>query len=299
MLIIKLMGGLGNQMFQYAFYLKMQQLGKQVKIDISGFENEKSGEKRRIGLYEFQNVNLETCTLKERSKFVDDNTSFVSRILRKLRGTNNKIWREIIPYDEAIFDVDNYYMLGYWNCEKYYENMMPELRNVFQFPEKSGEKNEKIIKEMEETNSVSLHIRRGDYLEPKHAQRFGCICTEEYYEKAIGYIKEHVNNPQFYIFSDEKNYIKQKYNGKEYHIIDWNTEESNAIFDLMLMSKCKHNICANSTFSKWAAMLNDNPDKIRINPMKQTADDIIQWEDRKRLWKNWIFIDEQFEIYKS
>ena len=83
------------------------------------------------------------------------------------------------------------------------------------------------------------------------------ICTEDYYKGAMAYIEERVSNPVYYIFSDDVEYAKQHYHQDNMHVVDWNSK-ADSIYDMQLMSKCKHNICANSTFSMWAARLNQN-----------------------------------------
>ena len=148
------------------------------------------------------------------------------------------------------------------------------------------------MEEIKASNSVSLHLRRGDYLTPENQAMFGGICTKEYYENAVHFIKERVEHPVFYIFSDDPSYAANEYRGKEFKIVDLN-KGSSSFYDMYLMSQCKHNICANSTFSFWGARLNCNPEKLMIRPLKQKNCDWYQPAQMKELWKGWIFLDEK------
>jgi len=141
--------------------------------------------------------------------------------------------------------------------------------NAFRFdPAKVSAKTRETADEIVRENSISVHIRRGDYLKPVHQASFGNICTPEYYRTAIRTICKRVEKPVFYIFSDDIPWAKANL-GSTAHYIDWNTNE-NAWEDLYLMSLCKHNIIANSTFSWWGAWLNRNPDKLVLCPPKYT-----------------------------
>ena len=105
---------------------------------------------------------------------------------------------------------------------------------------------------MEETQSVSVHIRRGDYLDDVNKSLFGGICTDAYYQKAIAYMREKLPDAKFFFFSDDIPYVREQYQETAYQIVDWN-QGRDSLYDMMLMSRCKHNICANSTFSFWGA----------------------------------------------
>lgn len=135
-----------------------------------------------------------------------------------------------------------------------------------------NEKNQKILEKITQTNSVSIHVRRGDYYNNESAFKIhGNITTKKYYENALEFIKEKVKNPVFFVFSDEFEWVKKNLyffsNYGEVHIIDWN-KGFDSYIDLQLMSNCKHNIIANSSFSWWAAWLNKNKNKIVISPKK-------------------------------
>ena len=124
---------------------------------------------------------------------------------------------------------------------------------------------------------------------------FGGICTEEYYEQAIKMIKEEVPDARFYIFSDDAAYVKGKYQGEDYTVVDIN-HGRDSFYDIWLMSNCRHNICANSTFSFWGARLNENEDKIMIRPTIHKNSQIFVKKEMEELWRGWRFINPKGQI---
>ncbi len=138
--------------------------------------------------------------------------------------------------------------------------------------------------------SVSLHIRRGDYLDSENAAMFGGICTDAYYEASVRFIRERFPEAHFYVFSDDPAYAKERYQEPDFTVVDWNTGK-NSLFDMQLMSCCKHNICANSTFSFWGARLNPSKDKIMIRPAKHKNGQDVGMERMQELWEGWKLID--------
>lgn len=296
MIIIKMNGGLGNQLQQYALYEKLKSLGKDVKIDISWFYKDMGKVSKRIlELEYFPKVSFESCTQEEMKK-VQGNRGILKKVSEKLKLTEKPIYVENQMYDGQIFQMDHKILEGYWACEAYYADIMPVLQEKLEFPVSPNEKNLKMAEKMHGCNSVSIHIRRGDYLTEENQAIFGGICTEEYYEKAIAYMKDTVKDARFFVFSDDPAYAKKKYKGKEYTIIDINSGKD-SFYDMYLMSRCKHNICANSTFSFWGARLNKNAGKQVIRPLKQKNCDWYVPEKMKQLWKGWILIDESGKLW--
>ena len=117
------------------------------------------------------------------------------------------------------------------------------------------------------TQSVSLHIRRGDYLDPENLERYGGICTIEYYMKGISIIKNYFERPSFFIFSNDMEWVKENMDIPNPVYIDIN-KGKDSYMDMYLMSRCKANIIANSSFSYWGAMLNINPSPLVVYPQK-------------------------------
>ena len=295
MLIIKMNGGLGNQLQQYALYEKMKSLGKDVKLDISWFGKDYGKAlKRDLELDYFPNVSYETCSAEELKQIGE--RSFGRKVFEKLHLVDSKLYVESKMYDEKIFQMDNKVLEGYWACEAYYEDIVPKLREKLVFPKSNNPKNQKMEEKMRSCNAVSIHLRRGDYLTPGNKEMFGGICTDKYYEQALAYVKDKVEDAKFFVFSDDPTYAKEKYRGEEYMIVDINRGRD-SYFDVYLMSCCKHHICANSTFSFWGARLNPNSDKIMVRPLKQKNCDWYVPEKMKQLWKNWVLIDEEGKIW--
>ena len=307
MIIVEVMGGLGNQMQQYALYRKLESLGKDARLDVSWFLDKDRQTKvlasRKLELSWFENLPAKYCTQEEKQAILGKNT-LVGKLKKKLLGGSNRHFTESDMYHPEIFDLEDAYLSGFWACEAYYADILPMLRSQIHFPDpEKGEgwdleaaaKNKETMERMKQETSVSIHIRRGDYLDAKNAEMFGGICTDAYYEAAISYIKEQTPDAHFYVFSDDSAYVKNAYPGKEFTVVDWNTGK-NSLFDMQLMSCCNHNICANSTFSFWGARLNPSPDKVMIRPSKHKNSQNIVPEEMKRLWDGWVLIDGKGRI---
>lgn len=291
MIIIKMNGGLGNQLQQYALYEKFRSLGKEVKLDISWFYKEMgTASKRDLELDYFPNVTYEVCK-EEEVRNITGNRNLIKKFSEKLHLTQSPFYIESRMYDENLFRMEHKILEGYWACEAYYADIMKELQQKLEFPEIKNPKNIRMKEKMEQTNSVSIHIRRGDYLTEENQRMFGGICTEKYYESAIGYMREQIEGIRFFVFSDDPVYARKKYPGKEFIIVDIN-HGKDSFWDVYLMSCCKHNICANSTFSFWGARLNLYESKIMVRPLKQKNYDWYVPEKMKQLWKGWTLIDE-------
>lgn len=302
MIILELMGGLGNQLYQYAFYKKLISMGKKVKIDLSRFNDSDVGrkDKRTLDLDKLEGVCFEVCSLQERQRYHDDNRSFLNRVRRKLFGSHSNIYSEIRQYDPEVYHKDNICLRGYFRFYKYYEEILDVLKAEIQFPESRDTKNLRAEALITNTDSVSIHIRRGDYLEGKNSEIFGNICTEEYYHKSIEIIEKSVGNPHYFVFSDDPEFAGEfTADLRKVTLVDWNHTQDTNIYDMKLMSLCKHNLCANSTFSIWAALLNKNENAIKIQPYKSTN---LETEEELLLRlseKKWIFIDENGNIRKN
>jgi hypothetical protein len=290
------MGGLGNQLCQYALYEKFKYLGKEVKLDLHDYyTTDEDKEWRQLELDWLEGIKYEICTGDERIKFLDSDMKMISRIRRKLFGRKSLQLNDTGEYIPDLLDKDNVYLYGYWDCERYYGDIMSVLQKKIKFPHSNNHKNSEMIKKMESENSVSIHIRRQDYLTVADGKRYMGICTDKYYKKAMEYIEEKVPNTIYYIFSDDIGYAKEHFNKDNMHVIDWNTGKD-SMHDMELMSHCRHNICANSTFSIWGARLNKNPHKIMVRPLKHDNYEKIDKDKTKENWENWVLIDEHGEL---
>ena len=162
-------------------------------------------------------------------------------------------------YQPAIFELKRGYVDGYWQSAKYFEGIEDVLREEFKFPKPSHNKNDVLIEEMRNSCSVSIHVRRGDYLGGFP------VMDMSYYTPAMQFIKEKYKNAHFYVFSNDIVWCREHFVGEEFTFVDWNTG-TDSYYDMYMMSQCKHNIIGNSSFSWWAAWLNANNDKVVIAP---------------------------------
>lgn len=272
MIIVKVQGGLGNQMFQYALYEWLLINGKDVKLDISHYSiHSKKGlvDTMHNG-YELNRifaVNPRYSSYREACILGDIRRDYFNRARRKFLGNKKThITRDRLEtegwYSESLLSMDRVYFDGYWCTFRYAEQIRDIILEKFRFIDVSDKANEDIIEKIKNSNSVSLHIRHGDYL---NLQDLYCALDEKYYQRAIDKICENVENPVFFCFSDDIEWCKKNIKTKNILYIDWNRKE-NSFRDMQLMSLCKHNILANSTFSMWGAWLNQNPNKIVIRP---------------------------------
>lgn len=310
MIIIRVQGGLGNQLYQYAMYEKLKTFGKEVKLDTYYYSGiGKDQDKRPLELDKFPGIHYEACTPKEHWHYIDDKENFLGKVRRRIFGVRQSsgVVKETEPNMPRIFMMDKGYIDGFWNCEAYYSDITELLQKKILggcgiLKESShGElseteqKNRKCLMDMKNQNAVSIHVRRGDYLLPKNEILFGDIATREYYQSAVTYIKKHVENPFFYIFSDDIEYAERLFGTNRACVVDWNTGE-NSYLDMILMSQCTHNICANSTFSMWGARLNSHPNKIMIRPLRHDNHDVTKPELIKQWWSEWILLDRDGKI---
>jgi len=291
MVIIQIAGGVGNQLQQYALYQKFLSIGVDARLDISWFDglSHNTTTKRELEFGFFTDLNYKCCTLKEKEKLIGK-AGFSGKIRRNILPGTIRLFTESEIYHPEIFTFTDMYLTGYFACEKYYADILPKLRKQIRFKPSPKQENQKTALEMTKHNSVAIHIRRGDYLNPENQALFGNICTEEYYESAIDYISQRVDAPHFYLFSDDSEYIMSKYKGDNYTHINWNKRED-SIYDMYLMSCCKNIICANSTFSFWGARLNGNEGKIMVRPARHKNTQPIDKPTLLPLWQGWTLID--------
>lgn len=282
MLIIRVMGGLGNQMFQYALYRAMKERGLSVKLD-DRYLKKNGNQHNGLELKRVFGLNYDSAGITDIVKNGGDPYAFICRMKRRLLHIENKnvVIEQDFEYKPYLFELENSYLCGYWQSEKYFIEIRDRIINDFKFVLSLSDENQKLVQKIKEKNSVALHIRRGDYLSNENKELYGNICTDEYYQKAIQYFTSNYKDVHFFIFSDDSDIEKNSnINFCQHTIINWNRGLSSYV-DMQLMSLCKHNIIANSSFSWWAAWLNTNKEKQVIMPKK--------WINRDG--KNDIFCD--------
>lgn len=254
-IILQLSGGMGNQMFQYALYLQLKALGKNVKIDDTTEYSYSGTRPKRLEVF---GISYPTATETEIKTMRDAYVDLASKVRRKLTGRKNAEYAEKSQrFDAQVLQLDRAYLVGYWQSEKYFVGCKETVKEAFTFQNLTlNEKMQQYLDQIQSTEAVSIHIRRGDYLEVNTL--YGGICTPEYYEKAIAYMEKEVENPHFYVFTNDPEWAKEQYGHLEnFTIVEGNDEDAGYI-DLYLMTKCKHYILANSSFSWWGCYLSEN-----------------------------------------
>lgn len=289
MIIVKLTGGIGNQMFQYAFawYLSIKH-NTEIKIDLQDLSGNIEVSHEQLWLNVF-NIQLKSATKGEVFYFKRKTLYGSTTLLKIHKYLYKKKLIEQVNFDyKKVYEKNatkNSYLVGFWQSEKFFKNMKEEILRLYSFPEPDIA-NKKITDEISQANSISIHIRRGDYLtNPENFKNHG-VCSLEYYKNAVHQIIEKVTQPFFYIFTDDINWVKKEFHlDFPYKIVGWNTGDQ-AYRDMQLMSYCKHNIIANSSFSWWGAWLNKNPEKVVIAPKNWFNE--RDWNTEDIIPKEWI-----------
>jgi len=227
-------GGIGNQLFQYQLYFKLREMGYCVRaLDVCRSYDAAS----ELGINKFFKREIVSHSRL---------SWFLFKKYYKLCyhcGMHGKVSDTDFDTNEIIFD-------GYWQDKKYFaDNLKIEFKDL-----KFTERNADILKTITESDSVAIHIRRGDYLQ--YPQIYDNICTQKYYSDAMNLVTSRISKPRYFIFSDDIEWCKEHFKLRDAKYVDWNSEGDHYIFDMILMSHCKGNIIANSTFSFWAAYLN-------------------------------------------
>jgi hypothetical protein len=260
MKVIKVVGGLGSQMMAYALYLSLKENRKEkIYMDLSSYSSYE--QHNGCEIYDLFHLDKTDC------KFFNvlNSRSIISKLARKIVFNRLTVSAQDSKYNYNPMVLTKSGFAIYeqcWTSWKYFSGIEEIVRNAFRFPTISDTQNSKVLNLINQTTSVSIHVRRGDYLSsPSLSNLAPC----SYYEQAISYIEQHVENPVFFIFSDDVKWCKDNLNLTNAHFIDWNIGRE-SFKDIQLMSYCKHNIIPNSSFSWWGAYLNNNANKIVICP---------------------------------
>lgn len=309
MKIIRVTPGLGNQMFQYSLLLNYKLKGEEVYFDLSPCKHIK-----KHNSYELErifNIQVSEVSFWNKLKLIGPSFYIGSREITLLKLVNKiieKLFGEkyILNSKNYIFEkeanqennfnpkylelISDKYIAGYFNSWKYFENIKEEVRKIFTFPEilESDKENLEILNKIKSSESISIHVRRGDYV----GSNLG-VCNLDYYKRAydliINKLRERntdLEKIKFFIFSDDINWCRENFNfiDKSAKIfVDWNKGQD-SYKDMQLMSECKYNIIPNSTFSWWGACLNNNQDKIVLTP-KYWFKGVLNSEDRCGTWE--------------
>ena len=280
-------------MFEYVFMEKLKQIYPETQV-LAHIENIKD-----FNGYELKkvfNLDVPQCTWKEAARYGDDypengkhykTMSKLYKIRKYVMGEKPSFIKQddYTSFYQEIYELNplkSYYLMGVWANEAYIDGMDDVIRNSFIFPEGLSERNAEYMTQMKNTNSVCIHVRRNEYVTCGLT-----VVNDGYYINAVKYMKERLNNPSFFVFSDDHSYCKKLFDGLiDYTLVEGNTG-GDSFRDLQLMTYCKNNIIANSTFSFWGAYLGEpNKDKIIITPT-------VSWGHFRHPFacKEWIKMD--------
>ncbi len=262
MIISRIIGGLGNQLFQYAAGKALAlRHHTELLLDVAAFDE-----------YKLRNFDLAAFHTELNFASKEQVSSFINRsIAGKIRDNIfpmplRKVYKEKqFHFQSHFFQApSNIYLQGYWQSEKYFLPVAETIKKEFTVKEEYIRNVSAVAAKLSSTPSVSVHIRRGDYKSPTTVQIHG-ILEASYYNKAIQLISKKIPGACFYFFSDDMNWVKENLLVENAVYVSGVMSQTH-IEDFYLMSQCKHNIIANSSFSWWAAWLNNNPEKIVIAP---------------------------------
>ena len=268
MIELMITGGLGNQMFQYACARALQlENNDDFQMNTGLFGADRFG----------RSYSLEACSIPDEVRIVDR----PAMMLKLLGGVSNYaeelvfsimkhfgvyIWKGR-TYKELDCGKKKNILFGYFQSEKYFSEHSEIIKKELKISKPISEENKLWIDEINRTNAVCLHIRRGDYLKENLI-----VCDLDYYKNAVAYMKEHLADPRFFVFSDDIEWVKANLRDPAFRYVDNNNVDYD---ELRLMYHCKHFIMSNSSFSWWAQYLSDNEDKIVIAPPRWMPDDSV------------------------
>ena len=259
-------------MFQYACGKALAfKHNTELLIDVTSFKTpSKNGVTNRELTLNIFNINASEANKNELIKakpilFRVINTLFIKFFFKGIQTPKYFIERKFSFNKRIIHVGENCYLSGYWQSPKYFNSVELLIRKEFIFPNNLNSQNNEFLNKILSENSVSLHIRRTDFVNNTSHDIHG-FCSIEYYENSIHIISQKIAKPYFFIFSDDIEWAKKNLQISFCHLFIFGNFGNNSYIDMQLMSKCKHNIIANSSFSWWGAWLNQNKNKIVIAP---------------------------------
>lgn len=290
MIVTRLMGGLGNQMFQFAAGLALAKRHElNLKVDDSFLKADAAGQytQRNYELAVFKGA-VSFASGPELAHFQEHaGNGLIAKIKQLLGRPVPQIFREKSSrYDPDLrFCGDDTLLIGFWQSEKYFRHISTDIREAFTFKDEFKKEAQSIESGMSGLNCVSVHIRRGDYVKNKNAGDFHGSCSLSYYTTAMKLMSEKFANVHFFIFSDDLEWCRENINSTSPMTF---VNLKNAASEMYLMTRCSHYIIANSSFSWWGAWLNPSPSKLVIAPQPWFQEASAQTEDI--YCENWIRI---------
>lgn len=293
---MKLQGGLGNQMFEYAFGRALQiKLGDELILDTSDFAYDELRNYSLGHFYLSNNMSIDSSGKynmkydQRCNKFLKLGVRFFPELQYSLLSRHGVYIWDYAKYKEVkLENCNEYYFHGYWQGYDYFSDSIDVIRDEFQVKDKIMSVNCELLKQIQETNSVCVHIRRGDFLSSSNKLY---NCRNDYYIAGMQNIEKTNSELVYYIFSDDITEVKDKFSFGNRRVVY--VEQRNPDYEeLRLMYNCKHFIIANSTFSWWAAVLSKNPNKIVIAPKVWYTD---HRDVSHLLLKKWNIVDNELD----
>lgn len=278
MIIVRLSGGLGNQMFQYAAGLSLAlKHGVELRFDLDWFDAFKLHQGLELPRVFGLELPLASALEKRRVLGLLSESRLRQllsrRSLRFLRPTRFAIEPHFDFWPQFTHLPDDAYLDGYWQSERYFSLHAEQVRKAFSVTSPLDASNAALARQIDATTSVSVHVRRGDFARKPEVSRVHGVDLSDYYRNSIEVIGRRLDNPHYFIFSDEPEWVRNHLDiGAPWTVVDHNSGE-NSYRDMQLMSLCRHHVIANSTFSWWGAWLNPRADKIVVAPRQWFAND--------------------------
>lgn len=277
MIIVRLIGGLGNQLFQYALGRRLAlERGVPLKLDLSWFQVQSL---RHYMLDRFK-IDAEIATPDEIAYLTRSNGKGIPNLLYKMGEKFVPYYRRTVvrevkrSFDPRILKVKpSAQLIGYWQSERYFKEIESHLRQELSLKQPLSSQSANIARQMQGSNSISLHVRRQDYVSSARRIQVYGVCSLEYYQRAVEYLRKNVPNPHFFVFSDDVTWAGSNltFLAPMVEVIEVDGPARDEE-ELILMSRCKHHILANSSFSWWAAWIGTTPGTVVVAPRQWIRD---------------------------
>lgn len=288
MIVVKIFGGLGNQLFQYSSAKALaNRHNTELMLDLSWFNSPQKN--NTIRKYELSKFQINALVANFEKQIFDFTPAQMLKNIFKKNPNKFKYFKERkFGFTEEFYNLpDNTYLMGYWQSYKFFESNRQDLIKELSKINDCNYECDEFVKKLHSINSVAVHVRRGDYVTNSSAAKFHGTCSIEYYLNAINLLRKIVDKPQFYLFSDDMDWVRMNINfGDDIHYVK-SAYPQDAQHDFLLMRQCKHFIIANSTYSWWPAWLGSDAEKIVIAPENW----FIKKIDTKSLFpESWILL---------
>lgn len=260
MIIVQLLGGLGNQLFQYALGFSLaKRTNAEFCLDTTAFK------KYKLHKYSLHHLSVSAPEASAYDLF------WLNGPFQKIKericpsSDSRRVLEKTMTFEPSILDLKgSRYLSGYWQCEKYFSDVRDHLLKEFSVKTNASEENARCLEAIKTSKSISLHVRRADYVNNDSFP----LCGLDYYERACAYMLECFENPTFYVFSDDPSWVKENLKiDATCKFIDHNNADAN-YEDFRLMMNCEHHVVANSSFSWWGAWLANTPDHVVVAPKR-------------------------------